>query len=116
MSFVSKIASVMDFSQRSLENTMDTIKEVHQTIVEIPINVAADLGFPEEKATQLKSKHRQVLDHLHGGIVDACGEVNRYIVHQAQAVNDFARAQWEPAKPTVVELDKKRAQRKKSLS
>jgi hypothetical protein len=115
MSFVSRIASVMNFSQRSLENTMTTIKEVHQTIFEIPVNVAEDLGLPREQAVDLKNKHRQILDHLHDGIVDACGEVNQYVVNQAQAVNDFARDQWEPPRQTVVDLETKRAQSKQTL-
>lgn len=114
MGFVDRIATVMNFSQTSLENTMSTVMEVHQTIIEIPINVAEDLGgLPEEKAKALKDKHRQVLEHLNGGIVDAIGEVNQYIVKQAQAVNDFARSQWEPPKPTIVEFQKKQDQRKK---
>lgn len=109
MGFVNSITTVMDFSQKSLENTMSTIKEVHQTIAEIPINVAEELGgLPEEQATALKNKHRRVLDHVHDGIVDAVGEVNEYIVKQAQAVNDMARAQWDPPKPTIVEFETKK--------
>ncbi|MFW2405859.1 MAG: hypothetical protein ACN4GT_13895 [Gammaproteobacteria bacterium] len=109
MGFVNSITTVMDFSQRSLENTMDTIKEVHQTIVEIPINIAEELGgLPKEQADVLKTKHRLVLDHVHDGIVGAVGEVNQYIVKQAQAVNDMARAQWDPPKPRVVDFETKK--------
>jgi len=108
MSPLDWITKVTDFSQKSLENTMDTIKEVHQTIAEIPINIAQELGFPEENSAALKDTHRRVLDHLHGGFCDACGEVNQYIVKQAKAVNQLADFAPDPAEPTIVKFDQKK--------
>lgn len=99
------ISKVMDFSQTSLENTVDTIKEVQQTIVEIPINIAEELGLPEETSAELKDKHRRILDHVMDGVCDACGEVNEYIVKQAEAVNDFANFTPSPTKPKLLRLE-----------
>ncbi len=111
MDFVDRISKVMEFSQTSLENTMSTVREVHQSIIEIPINVAQELGYSEEKSTALKNTHRRVLELIHGGIVDACGEVNKYVVKQAQAVSELADPQTQPAKPTLVDWapEKKKA-------
>jgi hypothetical protein len=115
MSPLGWIIKVTDFSQTSLENTMGTVKEVHQAIIEIPINVAQELGFPEESATVLKDTHRQILDHLQGGICDACGEVNQYIVKQAKAVNQLFNFVPNSVDPTIVKLQRKKgkAARKK---
>lgn len=98
------ITKVMDFSQTSLENTMGAVKEVHQTTVEIPINVAQELGLSEEQSAALKETHRRVLDHLYGGICEACAEVNQYIVKQAKTVNQLADFAANPAEPTIVKL------------
>ena len=100
------IGKVMDFSQTSLDNTLGTVKEVHQTLVEIPINIAQELGLPEEKAATLKITHRRILDHALDGVSEACGEVNQYIVKQAEAVNQLANFASNPAKPTIVQLDR----------
>jgi len=107
MRLVDRITKVMDFSQTSLENTMDTITEVHQTIIEIPINVVQELGFPEETSTALKNTHRRILDRIYGGYCNACGEVNRYIVKQAQAVSKLSEFSSEPTRPMPVKLERK---------
>jgi len=104
MSPLDLITKVTDFSQKSLENTLGTIKEVHQTIIEIPIDVARELGLPDDKSTMLKETHRRVLDRVHEGVCDACGQVNQYIVEQAKAVNDLADYSRKNAEPKVVEM------------
>lgn len=116
MSPLDLITKVTDFSQRSLENTLGTIKEVHQTIVEIPIDVARELGLPDDKSTMLKETHRRVLDRVHEGVCDACGQVNRYIVEQAKAVNQLADYAPRSAEPKVVEMAKREKPRAKKLS
>jgi len=100
------ITRVTDFSQKSLENTLGTIREVHQTIVEIPIDIAEELGLPEEDAVAIKQTHRRLLDHIHSGVCDACGEVNQYIVKQAKIVDELANFDSKAAEPTVVKLDR----------
>jgi len=105
MRLVDRITKVMDFSQTSLENTMDVVTEVHQTIIEIPINVVQELGFPEETSTALKKTHRRLLERIYGGYCHACGEVNRYIVKQAKAVDQLSGSGSGLAKPTPVKLD-----------
>ena len=112
MSPLGWIIKVTDFSQTSLENTMGTIKEVHQAIIEIPINVAQEFGLPEEDSTALKNTHRQILDHLHGGVCNACGEVNHYIVKQAKAVNQLFDFASRPVEPTIVQLDRMKGGKK----
>lgn len=105
MSPLDWITKVTNFSQTSLENTMGTIKEVHQTIVEIPIDVARELGLPDEQSRLLKEKHRRVLDHIHDGVCKACGEVNHYIVKQARAVNQLADFKSRSAGSRILQLD-----------
>jgi len=92
MSFVDRITAVMTFSQQSMENTMDVVKEVHQAIIEIPIDILLELGYAEESAVLLKQKHRRLLEATHGGIKKSCGEVNQYIVKQATIVSELAEA------------------------
>ena len=109
MSFVDRITAVMTFSQKSMEHTMDVVKEVHQAIIEIPIDILLELGYAEESAALLKQKHRRLLEATHGGIKKSCGEVNEYIVKQATIVSELASASAIRPKPKakakVVEVD-----------
>jgi len=108
MSPLDWVTKVMDFSQTSLDNTLDTIKEVHQTIAEIPINVAQELGMSEETSTALKNTHRRVLDHIHAGVSNAVAEVNQYMVKQAQNVNDLASFDPNTEEQAIMKLERKR--------
>jgi len=101
---------VMEFSQTSLDNTLDTVKEVHQTMVEIPINVAQEFGMSKQTAAGLKWTHRRVLEHLYNGVSDAVGEVNEYMVKQAQNVDKLTNFERLPSKPKVVKLESKKEQ------
>jgi hypothetical protein len=107
MSPLDWVETVMDFSQTSLDNTLHTIKEVHQTIAEIPIDVAQEFGLPQETANALKSTHRRVLNRIHAGFSDACAEVHQYMIRQARAINkltDFD-ADDEPEERPLVRVD-----------
>ena len=99
------ISKVMDFSQKSLENTVGTVTDVHQALVEIPINIAQELGVPEEQCAALKKRHRQILDHVANGVCDACGEVNQYVVKQAGIVNELADFKPKRKEPKVLRLE-----------
>lgn len=101
---------VTDFSQKSLDNTLDTVKEVHQTMAEIPINVANEFGMSEQTSSALKYAHRRVLDHIYNGVSGAAGEVNQYIVKQVQNVDRLANFDRPPSEPTIVELRTKNEQ------
>ena len=113
MSLLGGITNVMAFSQASLENTLGTIKEVHQTVFEIPVNVAQELGLPEEKSVALKRTHRRILEHIHAGVCGACGEVNQYVVKQAKIVNELANFSSVRPEPTIVKLDTNKSRRQK---
>ena len=101
------IRKVTDFSQTSAENTLSTIKEVHQKLAETSLDVAQEFGLPEDRSTELKEKHQRVLDHLHEGVCDAIGEVNQYIVKQAQAVDELADYSPKSGEPKLIPLDRK---------
>lgn len=105
------IRKVTNFSQTSAENTLGTIKEVHQKLVEIPLDLAQEFGLPEEKSIELKDKHRRLLDHLHSGVCEAIGEVNRYVVKQAEAVDELADYGPKRAEPKLLQLDRKPSDR-----
>ena len=98
------VTRVMEFSQTSLENTLDTVQEVHQTMAEIPINVAQEFGMSEQTSAALKYTHRRVLEHLYNGVRDAVGEVNEYMVKQAQNIDKLTNFDRLPSKPTIVRL------------
>ena len=104
------VTRVIDFSQTSLENTLDTVQEVHQTMAEIPINVAQEFGMSKQTAAGLKWTHRRVLEHLYNGVSDAVGEVNEYMVKQAQNVDKLTNFDRLPSKPTLVKLETKKEQ------
>jgi hypothetical protein len=110
MSPLDWVTRVMDFSQTSLENTLDTVKEVHQTIAEIPINVAQELGLPKETAAALKYIHRQVLDQIDSGVRGSVGQVNQYMVKQAENVDKLTNFDRVPSEPTIVTPASKKAQ------
>jgi hypothetical protein len=93
---------VMEFSQTSLENTLHTVKEVHQTMAEIPLNVAQEFGMSKDTSTALKYIHRRVLDHMYDGIGNAVGEVNQYVVKQAQNIDRLTNFDRVPEEPTFV--------------
>ena len=112
MSPLGWIVKVTDFSPKSLQNTLDTVKEVHQSVVEIPINVAEELGLLDENSEALKDKHRKILDHLYAGIGEPCHEVYRYIAKQATAVNELFDFSPPPVDSTVVRLDPNNSDRK----
>jgi len=101
------VTRVMDFSQTSLDNTLDTVKEVHQTMAEIPINVAQEFGMSEQTSAALKYTHRRVLDHVYNGVRDAVGEVNQYMVKQAQNVDRLTNFDRLPSPQTIVNLGSK---------
>ncbi len=90
MSPVDWVTRVMDFSQTSLENTLDTVKEVHQTLAEIPINVAQELGMSKETSAALKYTHRRLLDRIDEGVRSSVREVNQYVVKQVHTVDKLA--------------------------
>lgn len=104
MSPLDLIVKVMDFSQKSLENTTGTIKEVHLALTDIPIDIAQEFGLSREKATALKATHRRTLDHIERGFCTACVEFNQYIVKQAMAVDEYAEFKSKPARRGVVML------------
>ena len=93
---------VMEFSQTSLENTLHTVKEVHQTMAEIPLNVAQELGMSKQTSTALKYIHRQVLDQIYDGVGNAVGEVNQYVVKQAQNIDRLANFDRVSEDPTIM--------------
>jgi len=104
------VTRVMEFSQTSLENTLDTVQEVHQTMVEIPINVAQELGMSKQTAAGLKWTHERVLEHLYNGVRDAAGEVNEYMVKQAENIDRLTNFERLPSRPKIVKLESKKAQ------
>jgi hypothetical protein len=118
MSFVDRITAVMNFSQKSMENTMDVVKEVHQAIIEIPIDILLELGYAEESAALLKQKHRRLLEATHGGIKKSCGEINQYIVKQATVVSELAEASAIRPKPKskLVELEAQEGEQDMNVS
>lgn len=108
------VRRVTDFSQRSLDNTLGTITSVQQSIVEVPINIAEELGVAPDKCAYAKAVHRRLLGHVYQGLSASCAEVHDYIVKQATLVDELAAGSDNSTTKPVVDLQA-RAPRLKKL-
>jgi hypothetical protein len=93
MSVVESANRLNDFVQASLENAMSTIRKIHQTAVEIPIDIGKELGLPADKADQVKAAHERILVNTYAGVRKAQADLGSLAVQQigefATLVGDF---------------------------
>lgn len=67
MSIVDKVSRFNDYVQASLENAMGAIRKIHQTAVEIPVDIGTELGLSRDKADLIKATHERILLKTYGG-------------------------------------------------
>jgi hypothetical protein len=91
MSIVDKVKRFNDFVQSSLDNGMNAVKTMHQTAVEIPIDIGKELGLPADKADILKATHRRILDNTYSGARSAQIELGSLVVQQIGEVSTLIK-------------------------
>jgi len=87
MSIVDKATRFNDFVQASLENGMNAVKKMHQTAVEIPVDIGRELGLPADKADMIKATHSRILDSTYSGARRAQLELGSLVVEQVGEVS-----------------------------
>ena len=87
MSIVDKVTRFNDFVQASLDNGMNAVKNLHQTAVEIPIDVGKELGLPADKVDMIKAGHRRILDRTYSGARSAQIQLGSLVVEQIGEVS-----------------------------
>lgn len=87
MSIVETVTKFNDFLQASLDNTMGAVQKIHQTAVEIPIDIGKELGLSKEKADLVKSVHERILVNTYGGARNAQVGFGKLIVQQVEELS-----------------------------
>jgi len=90
VSIETKASRFNDLFQSSFRNAMDAVESIHQTSVELPLEVLKELGYPEEKTDAIKEAHRKILRIMYGGICNAHQELGKLVVMQAGELSRFA--------------------------
>jgi len=91
MSIVDKVTRFNEFVQASLDNGMTAVKHLHQTAVEIPIDIGKELGLPADKVDMMKATHRRILDNTYGGARSAQMELGSLVVEQIGEVSTLIK-------------------------
>jgi len=87
MSIVDKATRFNDFVQASLDNGLNAVKSMHQTAVEIPIDIGKELGLPADKVDMIKAGHRRILDRTYSGARSAQVQLGALVVEQLGEVS-----------------------------
>lgn len=56
------------FLRNTLQTGLGVAEKMHQSAVEVPLNMLKSVGVPEEKSSELKDKHRSLLRGMYGSI------------------------------------------------
>ncbi len=59
---------LIGFLRNTLETGLGAAETMHQTAVEIPLNMLKGVGVSEEQTSALKDKHRNLLRGMYGSI------------------------------------------------
>jgi adenylosuccinate lyase len=90
MTIAQQVSEFKDLIQNSLENAMGTVERIHQTVIEMPIDVATELGLSQEQATRLKDGHRRILHTLYAGVASGYNDLGDLVVAQVTSLTEFA--------------------------
>lgn len=66
------------------------IEHAHQTIAEMALDLAEEMGLPHANAEVLKTKHHRVIHVFYDAIVRTNDEIGDLVVSQFDAVTRFA--------------------------
>lgn len=99
MSVADKARAINYFTQASIINATGALERVHQTVFEIPVELAQSMGYSAQKAEMIRSTHKRVLANLHGGVRKACDQLGGLFVEQVgeieTLVNELSAMRWQ---------------------
>ncbi|NIQ97631.1 MAG: hypothetical protein GWN87_28250, partial [Desulfuromonadales bacterium] len=79
-----------EYVQSSFRNGIATVEKLHQSAVEIPINMATQVGLPRDKANLIKDTHRRILKDVYGTVCGANEEIGALVVQQVGELRKLA--------------------------
>lgn len=90
MTTVDPLSRFNEYVQASFRNGMATVEKLHQSAVEIPIDMATELGFAREKADFIKDMHRRMLKDVYGAVCGAHEDIGALVVQQVGELRTLA--------------------------
>jgi hypothetical protein len=63
-----RVSFLTGFLRNTLQTGLGVAENMHQTAVEIPLNMLKGVGVSEEQTSALKDKHRNLLRGMYGSI------------------------------------------------
>jgi hypothetical protein len=113
---VQKSGGLTGVMKSSFKAGLGAAESMHQFAVEIPLNLLAVVGVPEDKTTMLKDKHRGLLRGLYGSVDAITTRALDLGAEEADILTAEASRQVANAKEVVAEVtkpEKKAAKAKK---
>lgn len=90
MNIVDNVTKLNSFIQLSFRNGMETVERIHQATFEIPLDMAAELGFPKDRVDEIKGMHRRILSNVYGTVCSINSQMGALVVRQVGEVKTFA--------------------------
>lgn len=90
MTILDTVSRFNEFVQSSFRNGMATVEKLHQSGVEIPVDMATQLGFPRDKAELIKDTHRRILNGVYGTVCRANEDIGALVVKQVGELRTLA--------------------------
>jgi hypothetical protein len=84
MNTIKKVENFAEFLTESIENVVNTVERVHQTALDIPIDMLKSVGLPEETAVKVKDKQHQLV----GSVYKAIRATNQQVGNMANEICD----------------------------
>jgi hypothetical protein len=110
MGLLDKFKALQKLENSSFNNAIHAVESIHQIVMEVPVNMLEDIGYPTEKAELIKDGHKNIIGHLYGGVRSAHGHLDALIYKQVEQLDSFKSdiSSDKPAdtKPVAVEASK----------
>jgi len=100
--------------KNSFQAGLKGAENMHQFAVEIPLNMLAAVGVPEEKTTMLKDKHRSLIRSVYGSVDSIASRAMDLGAEEADIQTAEAGKQVQNAKEVVAEVVDKAAEAPKA--
>jgi len=111
---VQKSGGLTGVMKSSFKAGLGAAESMHQFAVEIPLNLLAVVGVPEEKTTMLKDKHRNLLRGVYGSVDSIASRAMDLGAEEADILTAEASKQVENAKEVVAEVTKTKPAKKEA--
>lgn len=93
MNVMHKVGNFTDYLKESVESVVDAVERVHQTALDMSVDLLKVVGLPEEKAVEAKEKQRKLV----GSVYEAIRATNQQVGNMA---NEIVGGVKESAEPT----------------